>query len=78
MSFACGVLCPTSPLPTDEERDADKEKRVEEVLLKFPTKDKLIEEYMRLMHSGKTCGISSGEWALMDVAKRLKVDGPRR
>jgi len=101
------------PLPTDEERDAAKKMRVEEVLLTFPTKDQLIEEYVRLMHSveathvllsakglfivtfyskcsraltfenlcqrsegcgeGETCGISSGEWALMDVAQRLKV-----
>ena len=42
---------PPPPLPTDEERDAAKNTRVEEVLLKFPTKDKLIEEYVRLMHS---------------------------
>ena len=42
---------PPPPLPTDEERDTAKKRRVEEVLLKFPTKDKLIEEYVRLMHS---------------------------
>jgi hypothetical protein len=42
---------PAPPLPTDEEREAAKKMRVEEVLLKFPTKDKLIEEYVRLMHS---------------------------
>ena len=42
---------PPTPLPTDEERDTAKKMRVEEVLLKFPTKDKLIEEYVRRMHS---------------------------
>jgi hypothetical protein len=42
---------PPPPLPTDEERDAAKNMRVEEVLLTFPTKDQLIEEYVRLMHS---------------------------
>jgi hypothetical protein len=42
---------PPPPLPTDEERDTAKKMRVEEVLLKFPTKDKLIEEYVRRMHS---------------------------
>ena len=42
---------PPPPLPTDDERNAAKNTRVEEVLFKFPTKDNLIEEYVRLMHS---------------------------
>lgn len=44
---------PPPALPTDEERDAAKNLRVNEVLLEFPTKDKLIEEYVRLMHQRK-------------------------
>jgi hypothetical protein len=44
---------PPPPLPTDEECDAAKNLRVNEVVLKFPTKDELIGEYVRLMHTKK-------------------------